>query len=146
MSHQDQVFMRTFIVVLAILAVMAIIFYVIAQNLAGDKAPDQMAKAAVAERIEPVGKVTPGDVSKVATAAASGPAVPPACMGCHGSGVLGAPKVGDKAAWEARAAQGVDALVLSAKNGKGGMPPQGGAFNDEQLKAAVEAMLKEAGL
>ena len=52
-----------------------------------------------------------------------------ACVGCHGSGVLGAPKPGDAAAWSTRAAAqgGLDGLVKSAIAGTAkGMPPRGG--------------------
>jgi cytochrome c5 len=59
--------------------------------------------------------------------------------------VAGAPKLGDKAAWEPRIAKGKDALVQSAINGLPGtaMPPKGtcAACTDEDLEAAVEYML-----
>ncbi|WP_291992558.1 c-type cytochrome [Candidatus Accumulibacter sp. ACC003] len=61
------------------------------------------------------------------------------CMACHGTGVAGAPKAGDKAAWAPRIATGTDALVASATNGKGAMPPKGGnaSLTDDEIKAAV---------
>ncbi|HED16205.1 MAG TPA: cytochrome c5 family protein [Gammaproteobacteria bacterium] len=99
-------------------------------------------------RIKPVGEVTVGGAAAAgaATAAASGPEVPGACMGCHGSGVLGAPKVGSKDDWTPRVGQGMAALVANAKNGKGNMPAQGAGMDDAQLKAAITAMLDKAGL
>ena len=33
------------------------------------------------------------------------------CILCHGAGVMGAPKIGDAAQWEARIAQGKDKLI-----------------------------------
>lgn len=62
------------------------------------------------------------------------------CMACHASGVAGAPKAGDKAAWAPRLAQGKDALYKSATKGKNGMPPKGGSadLSDGELKAAVD--------
>lgn len=70
-----------------------------------------------------------------------------ACMACHSTGAAGAPMLGDKAAWEARAANGVDALVASAKAGKGAMPPNGGsAYNEDEMRQVIEFMLAEAGL
>lgn len=72
--------------------------------------------------------------------------VPGICIACHGTGVLGAPKIGDKSAWEVRAKQGLDALINSASKGKGNMPPQGASFNNDQLKEAIEAMLSKSGL
>ncbi len=71
-----------------------------------------------------------------------------ACAACHATGVAGAPKLGDKAAWEPRMTQGVDALVMSTLKGKGAMPPKGGntSLSDAEVKSAVEYMLQKAGL
>jgi cytochrome c5 len=70
-----------------------------------------------------------------------------ACLACHASGVAGAPKVGDGAAWQARLGDGIDALVTSAIKGKGAMPPKGGsAYSDDQLRMVVEYILAESGL
>jgi cytochrome c5 len=68
------------------------------------------------------------------------------CMACHASGVAGAPKTGDKAAWAPRLATGNAALLKTATNGKGAMPPRGGAadLSDAELKAAVEYMIGKA--
>jgi cytochrome c5 len=68
------------------------------------------------------------------------------CMACHGAGVLGAPKFGDKAAWTPRAAKGKPALYTNAINGFKMMPPRGGnpALKDDELKAVVDYMLSKA--
>jgi c(7)-type cytochrome triheme protein len=69
-----------------------------------------------------------------------------ACVACHGTGVLGAPKIGDAAAWKARAGGSLSALVTSAKAGKGAMPPKGGnaSLTDAQLAAAIAYMMADA--
>jgi cytochrome c5 len=61
------------------------------------------------------------------------------CIKCHGSGVGGAPKLGDREAWTARVKPGIDVLVRSAINGHGGMPARGGMGNltDPEIKNAV---------
>ncbi|MAR89588.1 MAG: c-type cytochrome [Pseudomonadota bacterium] len=68
------------------------------------------------------------------------------CMACHGTGAAGAPKTGDKAAWEPRieAAGGIDALVESSKKGKNAMPPMGlcNDCSDAELKAIIVYMAK----
>ena len=70
-----------------------------------------------------------------------------ACLACHDSGVAGAPKVGDSAAWQARLGDGIDAMVASAIKGKGAMPPKGGsAYSDDQLRMVIEYILAESGL
>ena len=65
------------------------------------------------------------------------------CMVCHATGVAGAPKAGDKAAWAPRIATGLEALIKSATAGKGAMPPKGGAadLTDGELAAAVEHLV-----
>lgn len=69
------------------------------------------------------------------------------CKMCHAYGVAGAPKVGDKADWDARRKQGLDTLVQHAINGfkgaKATMPAKGGNSNlsDADVKAAVQYML-----
>jgi cytochrome c oxidase subunit 2 len=64
------------------------------------------------------------------------------CTACHGTGAAGAPKLGDKAAWKPRLAQGMNTLYASALKGKGAMPPKGGnaALPDDAVKAAVDYM------
>ncbi len=70
-----------------------------------------------------------------------------ACLACHASGVAGAPKVGDSAAWQGRLGDGMDAMVASAIKGKGAMPPKGGStYTDDQLRLVIEYILAESGL
>ncbi len=66
------------------------------------------------------------------------------CMGCHGTGVLGAPKLGETAQWAPRAKAGIDALVKSATAGTAkGMPPKGGRadLSAAQLRSVIEYMM-----
>lgn len=68
------------------------------------------------------------------------------CAMCHQTGVAGAPKLGDKADWGPRIAQGQDTLYKHAIEGyngaKGAMPARGGAasLSDDEVKAAVDFM------
>lgn len=68
------------------------------------------------------------------------------CTSCHGSGVLGAPKVGDKAAWGPRIAKGKDVLYQHALTGFNMMPPKGGnaGLKDEEVKAVVDYLVSKA--
>lgn len=67
------------------------------------------------------------------------------CSTCHASGTSGAPKFGDKAAWQPRIKQGKQTLYQHAINGLGAMPPKGGSANlsDEDVQAAVDYMVAE---
>ena len=72
-----------------------------------------------------------------------------ACIACHGAGIAGAPKVGDKAGWAARIAQGNAVLydhAIKGFQGKAGvMPPKGGsAAPDADVRAAVDYMVAAA--
>ena len=68
------------------------------------------------------------------------------CSACHATGVAGAPKTGDKAAWAPRIATGTAALLKSATEGKNAMPARGGAadLTDAELKAAVDYLVGKA--
>ena len=68
------------------------------------------------------------------------------CIICHGSGVAGAPKIGDKAAWAPRIAQGMDTLLANAIKGKNAMPPRGTCTecSDADLQAAIEYMISQS--
>lgn len=70
-----------------------------------------------------------------------------ACIACHGTGVANAPKLGDRADWEPRMAQGSEQLLATSIAGKGAMPPRGTCADcsDHDLRAAIEYMLVQAG-
>lgn len=103
---------------------------------------------------------TPPVAAVPVAAAAAVPAVPAtadagktlysqACIACHGAGIAGAPKFGDKASWAPRAAQGTAVLyqhAIAGFQGKAGvMPPKGGSSApDADVRAAVDYMLSAA--
>ncbi len=101
----------------------------------------------IAERIKPVGTVC---VGAECGGAAVAPAEPrsgeevfgAACTACHSMGVLGAPKKGDKAAWDERLAKGMDKTLQNALHGLNAMPPKGNCANcsDDEILAAIKFM------
>lgn len=160
--HLDRQFFIRFGVVVVGLHAIAGALWLIAVHIGGYEPDPRRERSEIAARIEPVGTVvtSPEELQKVSArsqapgAAAAGPAqaasgeevVQQVCGACHTAGVLGAPKTGDQAAWKQRLDQagGLDGLVRSAIEGKNQMPPRGGApqLSDEQIRAAVEVMLK----
>lgn len=71
------------------------------------------------------------------------------CATCHTAGLMGAPKLADKAAWAPRIAQGKDTLykhAIGGYQGKSGvMPAKGGSqASDDEVKAAVDYMVSKA--
>ena len=70
----------------------------------------------------------------------SAPSVGP--MARSSTGVNGAPKIGDHAAWAPRIAQGKDTLYKDAIAGKGNMPPKGGTnWPDATIRMTVDYMV-----
>ena len=68
------------------------------------------------------------------------------CKVCHGTGLAGAPVIGDKDAWGKRLPRGKDEFYEHALNGWGDMPARGGNPNltDEQVTQAVDFMVAQA--
>lgn len=68
------------------------------------------------------------------------------CSLCHAAGVAGAPKLGDKEAWEPRIATGEDALLASVLNGKNAMPPKAACMDcsEDDFKTAISYMISQA--
>lgn len=158
------------IVIVLSFAVPIISIILLTQLATSGKTPSAEAldAEAVAQRIKPVADVVIADspqaaAEQVATAApasggtAGAPAAAAAaadgetvykqsCFACHGTGAAGAPKLGDKADWQPRLAQGKDTLYKHAIEGftgaKGMMPPRGGnaSLADADVKAAVDYM------
>ena len=114
------------------------------------------ATATAAAPAAPTPAATPAPAAATAAAPAAAPAIASAdagkkaydsaCIACHGAGIAGAPKFGDKAAWTARLGQGANVMYEHAIKGfqgkTGFMPPKGGStLPDAEIKAAVDYMV-----
>ena len=168
MSKQDTHFVNVFSMVIGLLVAVAIILFALARYVASRTQDVQVLTEAdyarnVAARIEPAAQeaIAGKDNSALAikaegpAAAAGAAAAAPksgkelfeqTCSVCHGQGIAGAPKAGDKAAWAPRIKTGIDVLMQSALKGKGAMPPKGGnaGLSDGELRAAIEYMISQA--
>jgi cytochrome c5 len=69
------------------------------------------------------------------------------CVKCHATGVDGAPKIGDKAAWSKLEAQGLAKLTAVALSGIRKMPPHGAnmQLTDTELQRAITYMVNHSG-
>ncbi|HYL72425.1 MAG TPA: c-type cytochrome [Candidatus Dormibacteraeota bacterium] len=173
MSKQDTHFFNVFSMVIGLLVTVTVVLFAFARIVASRTQEAQILtepdySKSVAARIEPLAHeaVAGQDNSALAirstTPAAEGSAAAPAalpksgkelfeqvCSTCHGQGIAGAPKAGDKAAWAARIAEGKPTLYQHAVNGyQGGpgggvMPPKGGRTDlpDDLVKQAVDYMV-----
>ena len=179
MAKPDRHFMNVFSAVLGVLIAIAIVLVAVSRMVdSGPKGArdteDPLMQAEAHERIKPFGQVAVAGQDNSALAIQS-PAEPPAagagpagdgaapaqptdgktvyetaCVACHGAGIAGAPKFGDKAAWASRIAQGEATLHEHAIQGYQGsagfMPAKGGRvdLSDEAVKAAVDYMTAES--
>ena len=156
-DQQDAAFLRTFGLVLGFLVVFTIVIIIVANVVtsgSGEKVASKVEQDAINERLAPVASVNVAG-SSATDAAAAAPAAPKsgkdivaaACNACHGTGAAGAPKIGDKAAWQARFDAGMESMMNHAINGKGAMPARGGnpSLTDEDIRAAIVSMLEDTG-
>lgn len=109
-------------------------------------------------RIAPQGKVCfEGKECDITIAAALGAADPNkpregkviyegVCHTCHTAGLLGAPKLGDKAAWSTRIGKGTATLHQHAIQGFNAMPAKGGNADllDVEVSNAVDYMVSQS--
>ena len=155
-AQHDKVFVRTFILVLGVLFGITFAIMFVASLLTRSDAVDPLVLELMEDRLQPVGTVVtdPEALVKVAAKTEAEPQtaeqiVDGTCAGCHGSGVLDAPKIGDTAAWQTELDEhSVEELIASAIAGEGAMPPRGGdaSLSDEQVAEAVKLMLERSGL
>ena len=136
------------VVVLPIIALLLIVRLVIsieAENI--DKNNPDLADAAVQKRLKPVADFVAIDPNAPKVERSGEEIVKNTCAACHASGVLGAPKIGDKAAWAKHISIGFDRLVALAIKGQGQMPPRGGdpSLSDVEVARAVAVMANQSG-
>jgi cytochrome c5 len=173
-SQQDTHFVNVFSLVIGLLVAIAICIFALARIVASHTQDLQVLTEAdyarnVAARIAPMSQEAVAGQDNAALAikpatseAAAGSAAPAGvpkngqelfqqvCSTCHGQGIAGAPKAGDKAAWASRIAEGKATLYSHALNGYSGgpgggiMPPKGGRTDlpDDLIKQGVDYMVK----
>jgi cytochrome c5 len=138
------------VVVLAFLVPITVIAILSQLFTSGMRHTDE-SEQRVLERIKPVGTVVIAEATAPKGSMTGQQVFAQVCKTCHETGLAGAPKVGDKAAWQPRIAQGEQALVQHATQGfqgkTGVMPPKGGDTNltDDEVHRAVVYLANQAG-
>jgi cytochrome c5 len=172
-ANQDAKFMNHFSLVLGILITIAILLFVFARMVGASTQvqhvkAEQMEMHAVDSRTQPFAKIAVAGAdnsalaAQEAPAAGAAPAAPAAqpktgeevynaaCIACHGQGIGGAPKFGDKAVWAPHVAKGRDVLHMHAIEGftgsNGVMPAKGGRADlpDDVIKLGVDYMVEHS--
>ena len=137
-------------VILAFLIPIAVIILLV--NLVGASirtgaGSDSQSGEAIARRIQPVAgfKLVDADAPKVFKTGEQ--VFQSTCSACHGTGVAGAPKFGDKDAWAKYIKLGYESLVQNAIHGINAMPPKGGnaSLDDFEVARAVVYMTNHSG-
>ena len=119
-------------------------FHYVVKNARGETLAAQIQ---LSDRIKPVGSAVVAAAPAAPAAARSADAIYTAsCAACHASGAAGAPKLGDKAAWSARIAQGNDKLLEHAIKGFNAMPAKGSCSDcsDDDIRKVVEHMVSKS--
>jgi cytochrome c5 len=169
-SKQDTHFFNVFSMVIGLLVAVAIALFALARIVASQTQDKQVFEDAsyvknVEERLSPFAKVAVAGQDNAALAIKPEPAASAAqagsaempktgealfqqtCSACHGAGIAGAPKAGDKAAWAPRIQKGLPTLYEHAEKGfqgsSGVMPAKGGRPDapDDLVKQAVDYMV-----
>ncbi len=167
MSKHDTHFFNTFSMIIGGLIVVALLIFALARVVAGhtqepEVYSDPKYLASVIERIKPFARVAVAGADNSALAIAApaqatnfalavpkdGPALYEAvCKNCHDAGLVGAPKLGDHAAWAPRISKGKALLYEHALKGftgtSGAMPAKGGRtdLGDDLIKAGVDFLV-----
>jgi cytochrome c5 len=160
-ESSDTHFFNSFSVVLGILILFAIVLFgvarVVGKETQGENVlSDPLLVKQVQQNIAPFAHEAIAGEDNSALAALSAPktnaaadvpttgeqAFTKVCSACHGTGINGAPKVGDRAAWGPRIAQGKEVLYSHAVAGIRSMPPRGGStWPDATIRMTVDYMV-----
>ncbi len=152
-EYKGSTFWQLIIVIPGTILAFTLIISLIAKSFSVSNTP------AVAEPVAAVSTQVDENIKPVATVevavADAGPhvdksgeeVVTAVCGMCHTAGLMNAPKIGDKAQWSPRIAQGYDTLLSNAINGIRTMPAKGGnsALSDSEIANAVVFMANAGG-
>ncbi|HJU24073.1 MAG TPA: c-type cytochrome [Casimicrobiaceae bacterium] len=138
------VVLLAFLVPITVIALLSQLFTSLPRDL--NESP-----AHVLDRIKPVGTVVIAEAGPASGNMTGAQVFAQVCKTCHETGLAGAPKAGDKAAWAPRIAEGEATLVKHAIDGyqgkTGTMPPKGGNpdLTDDEVHRAVVYLADQAG-
>ena len=144
-GHSSPSTLQPMVIIFGLILVCAVVLGLLIAKPAGEDAAPVVAN--VEKNIEPVAVVEVAAASDVHVEKSGAEVVKNGCAMCHAAGLMNAPKIGDKAQWEPRIAQGYETLVKHAVEGIRTMPAKGGnpALTDGEIAAAVLDMANQSG-
>lgn len=144
-EHASPSTLQPMVIIFGILLAFAVVVGLLLAKPAGEDAAPIVAKAE--ENIKPVAVAEVAAASDAHVEKSGADVVKGVCAMCHAAGLMSAPKIGDKAQWEPRIAQGYETLVKHATEGVRTMPARGGNpdLTDGEIAAAVAKMANESG-
>ena len=156
MSDKHSSFIKTpkqLVIVVAVAFLVPIALIVLLSQLVTGVMPSGSSEAdnKVLTRIQPFGQVTLADASAPSGNQSGEQVYQAVCKTCHETGLAGAPKVGDTAAWAPAIKKGYETLAQHAINGFQSpgkvMPAKGGNSDlaDVEVQRAVVFMANKSG-
>jgi len=137
-------------VALAFIVPIFIIILLVSWVAAGNKpaaGANALEPEAVAKRIAPVAGFALVDADAPRVLKTGEQVYTAVCASCHSTGVAGAPKFGDEAAWAPFIQNGYEAMLKVALEGKGAMPAKGGnpLLDEIEVARALVYMANHSG-
>lgn len=129
------------------IAIIVMLVNLVTATMGSGAGSNALSPEAIAERIQPVAGFKLVDANAVKELKTGQQVYETTCTACHGAGIAGAPKFGDKGAWAGLIKQGQSTLVDAAIHGIRAMPPKGGnpSLDDLEVARAVVYMANAAG-
>jgi len=142
-AHWKQPIIATALALVATIGILVLLTQVVTDVPKQAKDDD----AAVLGRLKPVGELVVASAGAPKGQLTGEQVFGQVCKNCHETGLAGAPKVGDKAAWGKVIAQGQKTAVEHAIAGIRAMPPKGGNpdLENVEVERAVVFMASKAG-
>ncbi|MGG4579204.1 c-type cytochrome [Alcaligenes sp. Me129] len=129
------------------IAIIVMLVSLVTSTMGAGAGSAALSPEAIAARIQPVAGFKLVDANAVKELKTGQQVYETTCTACHGAGVAGAPKFGDKGAWGELIKLGQDELVKNAIHGIRAMPAKGGnpSLDDIEVARAVAYMANAAG-
>ena len=165
-AKEDKIFFRNYAIIILSLIVMIAALLMIARDIGIEEDEASLAARPPADpavNTAPVGELrlqgelaAPPAAARRASRAGARPAnlgeivYAGLCVTCHNGAIPNFPRVGDKAEWAPRIAQGRALLyehaIVGFTGARGVMPARGGnpALSDEEVRAAVDYMIRHS--